>query len=60
MATNAELKARQVAAVAQGVATKAIYAARAENAELWDVEGRRYADFAAGIAVTNTGHRHPR
>ena len=43
MATNAELKARQAAAVAQGVATKAIYAARAENAELWDVEGRRYS-----------------
>jgi 4-aminobutyrate aminotransferase/(S)-3-amino-2-methylpropionate transaminase len=58
--TNAELKARQAAAVAQGVATKAIYAARAENAELWDVEGRRYVDFAAGIAVTNTGHRHPK
>ena len=60
MTTNAELKARQAAAVAQGVATKAIYAARAENAELWDVEGRRYVDFAAGIAVTNTGHRHPK
>ena len=37
-----------------------IYAERAENAELWDVEGRRYIDFAAGIAVLNTGHRHPR
>ena len=36
------------------------YAARAENAELWDVEGRRYIDFASGIAVNNTGHRHPR
>jgi 4-aminobutyrate aminotransferase/(S)-3-amino-2-methylpropionate transaminase len=60
MTTNAELKARQQAAVAQGVASKAIYAARAENAELWDVEGRRYVDFAAGIAVTNTGHRHPK
>ena len=60
MTTNAELKARQSAAVAQGVATKAIYAARAENSEIWDVEGRRYIDFAAGIAVTNTGHRHPK
>ena len=29
------------------------------NAELWDVEGRRYIDFCAGIAVLNTGHRHP-
>ncbi|HUF87165.1 MAG TPA: 4-aminobutyrate--2-oxoglutarate transaminase [Thermohalobaculum sp.] len=60
MTSNAELKARQSAAVAQGVASKAIYAARAENAELWDVEGRRYIDFAAGIAVNNTGHRHPK
>jgi len=60
MTTNAELKQRQQAAVANGVATKSIYAAKAENAELWDVEGRRYIDFAAGIAVTNTGHRHPK
>ncbi len=60
MTTNAELKARQAAAVPKGVASKGIYAARAENAELWDVEGRRYVDFAAGIAVTNTGHRHPK
>ena len=36
------------------------YAARAENATLWDVEQRAYIDFAAGIAVLNTGHRHPR
>ncbi len=41
MTTNAELKARQAAAVATGVATKGIYAARAENSELWDVEGKR-------------------
>ena len=60
MTTNAELKQRQHAAVADGVASRAIYAARAENAELWDVEGRRFIDFAAGIAVTNTGHRHPK
>ncbi|HUS55235.1 MAG TPA: 4-aminobutyrate--2-oxoglutarate transaminase [Thermohalobaculum sp.] len=60
MTTNSELKQRQQAAVAGGVATKSIYAAKAENAELWDVEGRRYIDFAAGIAVTNTGHRHPK
>ena len=31
----------------------------AENAEVWDVEGTRYIDFAAGIAVVNTGHCHP-
>jgi 4-aminobutyrate aminotransferase/(S)-3-amino-2-methylpropionate transaminase len=32
---------------------------RAEGAEVWDVEGKRYIDFAGGIAVLNTGHRHP-
>jgi len=36
------------------------YAERAENAELWDIEGHRYIDFASGIAVLNTGHRHPK
>ena len=35
------------------------YVSRAENATLWDVEGNRYTDFSAGIAVLNTGHKHP-
>jgi 4-aminobutyrate aminotransferase/(S)-3-amino-2-methylpropionate transaminase len=59
--TNAELMARRQRAVPRGVGHSApIFAARAENAELWDVEGRRYIDFAGGIAVLNVGHRHPR
>ena len=33
---------------------------RAENAEYWDEAGKRYIDFGAGIAVANTGHRHPK
>src|SRR3546814_20145751 len=37
-----------------------IFAARAENAELWDADGRRYVDFASGIAVLNVGHGHPK
>src|SRR5512140_536500 len=59
--TNAALLARRQAAVPRGVghAHPAIFAARAENAEVFDVEGRRYIDFAGGIAVLNTGHRHP-
>lgn len=32
---------------------------RASGAELWDVDGNRYIDFMAGIAVTATGHSHP-
>jgi 4-aminobutyrate aminotransferase len=60
MATSSDLKARKSAAVPNGVGTKGIYVAKAENSELWDVDGRRYIDFAAGIAVLNTGHRHPK
>ncbi|TWG90508.1 4-aminobutyrate aminotransferase/(S)-3-amino-2-methylpropionate transaminase [Mesorhizobium sp. J18] len=57
---SSALRARQQAAVAPGVGTRTIFAEKAENAELWDVDGKRYIDFAAGIAVNNTGHRHPR
>ena len=58
---NADLQARKNAATPRGVGVMCdFYAARAENAELWDVEGRRFIDFAAGIAVCNTGHRHPK
>ena len=59
MTTNAALMARRNAAVPRGIAhATTIFAARAENAEIWDVEGRRYVDFAGGIAVLNIGHRH--
>lgn len=55
------LTERKNAAISRGVGmTTQIYADRAENAEIWDKDGNRYIDFAAGIAVVNTGHRHPR
>ena len=58
---NADIANRRSDAIARGVGvTTQIYAEKAENAEIWDVEGRRYIDFAAGIAVVNTGHRHPK
>lgn len=61
MTKNADLLARRNLAVARGVANMHnIYAERAENAEVWDVDGRRYIDFAGGIGVLNTGHRHPK
>ena len=37
-----------------------VFAAKAKNSEIWDVEGRRFIDFGGGIAVLNTGHRHPK
>jgi 4-aminobutyrate aminotransferase/(S)-3-amino-2-methylpropionate transaminase len=61
MSTNSELMARREAAVPRGVGNAhPVFSAHAENSELWDVEGKRYIDFAGGIAVLNTGHRHPK
>src|SRR6218665_1707344 len=59
MTASSDLHSRQKAAVAGGVGTRSIYAEKALNAELWDVDGKRFIDFAAGIAVNNTGHRNP-
>jgi 4-aminobutyrate aminotransferase len=33
--------------------------ARGRGVEVWDVDGNRFLDFAAGIAVCSTGHAHP-
>lgn len=61
MSTNAELHARRQAAIPRGIANAfPVYPERAEGSEVWDVEGRRFVDFAGGIAVLNTGHRHPK
>src|SRR5437870_11915463 len=32
---------------------------RGRGVEVWDVDGNRFLDFAAGIAVCSTGHAHP-
>jgi len=61
MSSNAQLLERRTRNVPRGVGTALeVFAARARNAELWDVEGRRFVDFAAGIAVLNVGHCHPK
>ena len=58
---NAEVARRRDDAISRGVGMMTqIYADRALNSEVWDIEGNRYIDFAAGIAVVNTGHCHPR
>src|SRR6185437_502055 len=59
--TNQSVFQRRGAAVVRGVGhATPVVAARALNSEVWDVEGRRYIDFAGGIAVLNAGHCHPR
>ncbi|NWG74416.1 MAG: 4-aminobutyrate--2-oxoglutarate transaminase [Rubrivivax sp.] len=58
---NEQLMARKAAATPRGVGVMGtFFAERAQGAELWDVEGRRYIDFAGGIAVMNVGHGHPK
>ncbi|RLP26671.1 4-aminobutyrate--2-oxoglutarate transaminase [Mesorhizobium sp. YM1C-6-2] len=61
MSSNSALQARRTAAIPRGVATAyPVFAERAEGSELWDKDGKRFIDFAGGIAVLNTGHRHPK
>ena len=55
MSKTATLRDRQSAAVAPGVATKAVYAEKARNAELWDVDGRRFLDFADPVDPVQDG-----
>lgn len=60
MNTNNALMQRRHNAVPRGVGQiHPIFAERAENCRVWDVEGREYLDFAGGIAVLNTDHLHP-
>ncbi len=57
---NQTLVGRRQRAVARGVASAyGVFAERAGGARLWDVEGREYVDFAAGIGTLNLGHTHP-
>lgn len=59
--SNAEWQQRKQSAFARGMGNMLpVYIDRALNAEVWDIEGKRYIDFAGGIAVVNTGHSHPR
>lgn len=58
---NNELNERRLQATPRGIGVMCnFFAERAENATLWDVEGNEVIDFAGGIAVLNTGHRHPK
>ena len=58
---NADVAKRRDDAISRGVGMQTqIFVDRALNSEVWDIEGNRYIDFAAGIAVVNTGHCHPR
>ncbi|CAM6340913.1 4-aminobutyrate--2-oxoglutarate transaminase [Citrobacter sedlakii] len=58
---SSELNQRRQQATPRGVGVMCDYfVEKAENATIWDIEGKEVIDFAAGIAVLNTGHRHPK
>ena len=60
-ASNQDLHKRRLAATPRGIGVMAnFFIDKALNSEVWDVEGNRYIDFGGGIAVLNTGHRHPK
>lgn len=59
MSSNREFMERRLKAVPKGIGSLcSFYIEKAKNAEMWDIEGNRYIDFAGGIGVLNTGHLH--
>ncbi|MFT7053811.1 MAG: 4-aminobutyrate aminotransferase/(S)-3-amino-2-methylpropionate transaminase, partial [Psychromonas sp.] len=59
--SNESLQNRKTQVIARGQGNiYPVYVDHAKNSEIWDVEGQRYIDFGAGIAVCNTGHSHPK
>ena len=59
--TEAQLSELRAKYVPRGITSAHPVAVdRAKGAELWDVSGKRYIDFAGGIGVMNVGHAHPR
>ncbi|ESK38827.1 4-aminobutyrate transaminase [Acinetobacter nectaris CIP 110549] len=61
METNTSLNTRKQQATPRGVGVMCDwYAQKSENATIWATDGRTFTDFAGGIAVLNTGHRHPK
>ncbi len=60
MPTNAELIAVAERHLYPNYRQGPFVLARGKGSELWDVEGKRYLDLSAGVAVCSLGHAHPR
>jgi 4-aminobutyrate aminotransferase / (S)-3-amino-2-methylpropionate transaminase / 5-aminovalerate transaminase len=59
--SEAELTELRAKYIPRGITSAhPMIADRAQGAELWDITGRRFIDFAGGIGVMNVGHHHPR
>ncbi len=60
MSASSEWIARGESHIAATYARYPLVAQRGEGCRLWDVDGKSYLDFLAGVAVNNLGHCHPR
>jgi len=60
MKTSSELLALASRRLYPNYKPAPIVVARGQGSELFDVEGRRWLDFAAGVAVCALGHAHPK
>ena len=58
MTTTSELIKRESNAIIQTYTRQDVALAKGLGARVWDLEGREYLDFVAGIAVNNVGHYH--
>jgi acetylornithine/N-succinyldiaminopimelate aminotransferase len=59
MTSTAELIKRESQAIIQTYTRQNVALAKGSGARVWDMEGKEYLDFVAGIAVNNVGHCHP-
>lgn len=55
-----ELMRREAWAIFQTYTRQPVVLARGSGTRVWDVDGKEYLDFVAGIAVNNVGHCHPK
>jgi acetylornithine/N-succinyldiaminopimelate aminotransferase len=59
MTSTKDLMEREKRAIFQTYTRQRVAIARGSGARVWDVEGKEYLDFVAGIAVNSLGHCHP-
>jgi acetylornithine/N-succinyldiaminopimelate aminotransferase len=57
--SSADWQAREARVFFQAAKRAPVTIARGKGTEVFDVEGKRYLDFVAGIAVNCLGHDHP-
>jgi len=60
MSTSAELLAIAAKRLYPNYKPAAMVLSRGRGCELFDVDGRRWLDLCAGVAVCSVGHAHPK